>query len=269
MPVIEWDKLEDRTFEAGVDRGVLFFPEGGGVAWNGLTAVEEISSTSSEPVYFDGVKLNDILVYGDYSAVLRAFTYPDEFLQFSGIVEEQLGMYIADQPVKTFHLSYRTMIGSTGHYKLHLLWNLTAIPSTKVYETLSLETSPTEFEWTITAVPEPIDGYRPTAHIILDSRKIDRMLLEDIEIILYGDPDDEERIPKFPSLKGFVTYVRKWDRFVIKDNGDGTWTATSDSEDYPIEMLDADTFQIISDTAIYLDADTYEISSSEKNEEDI
>lgn len=269
MPDIVWDRLEDRVFEAGVDRGVLYSPNGVGVAWNGLISVEELASNSTEPVYFDGVKLNDIVIYGDYSATLKAYTYPDEFLVFSGILEEQLGMYITDQPISTFHLAYRTMIGSSGDYKLHLLWNLTAIPSTKVYETLSLDTSPVEFEWTITAVPERIDGYRPTAHVILDSRKIDPLLLEDIETILYGDLEDEERSPTIPSLKGFITYVRKWDRFIIKDNGDGTWTATSDSEDYPIEMLDANTFQIISDTAIYLDADTYEISSSEKNEEDI
>ena len=54
----------------------------------------------------------------------------------------------------------------------------------------------------------------------------------------------------------------------ITDNGDGTWTATSNAEGI-IEMLDETTFQITSDTATYLNATTYEIESSEKNEEDI
>lgn len=269
MPAVVWDQLEDRVFEAGLDHGVLYFPDGGGVAWNGLTSVEEIASTSAEPTYFDGTKFNDVVVYGDFSATLRAFTYPDEFLEFEGILEDQDGLLIADQPLSMFHLTYRTMINNEGDYKIHMLWNLIAIPSNTVYTTLSLDTEPTEFEWTLTAVPEPIDNYRATAHVILDSRKLDPYLLEDIETILYGDPLDEERFPTFPSLKGFISYIRKWNRFIIVDNNDGTWTAVSRDDEYPIEMLDVDTFEITSDTALYLSSDTYEISSSEKNEEDI
>lgn len=273
MSNIVWDQPEDRIYETGLDRGVLFFPDGGGVAWNGLTSVDEINSSTAEAVYFDGVKMSDIVVVGDFSAVLKAFTYPEEFLEFEGFVEEQTGLYIADQGPSTFHLSYRTMIGSSYEegYKLHLLWNLTAIPDTVSHQTISDTFSPVEFQWSITAIPESISGYRPTAHVILDSRRIDPLLLADIETILYGDPEDEERLPTMPSLKGFVSYVRKWDRLIITDNGDGTWTATANSPNY-IEMLDSETFQITSDTAIFLDPPDnteYEISSSEKNEEDI
>jgi len=97
---------------------------------------------------------------------------------------------------------------------------------------------------------------------------LDPLLLADIEMILYGDPEDPESEPRFPSLKGFISYVRKWDRLIITDHGDGTWTASANDPDI-IEMLDETTFQITSDTAVFLDADSYEISSSEKNEEDI
>ena len=97
------------------------------------------------------------------------------------------------------------------------------------------------------------------------SRKIDPLLLIDLEEILYGNAETE---PRLPSLKGLTTFIRKWDRLIITDNGDGTWTATTNAEAI-ISMLDADTFQIVSDTATYLDADTYTIESSEKNEEDI
>lgn len=271
MSAIIWDRLEDRVYETGLDRGVLYFPDGGGVAWNGLIAVNENTSNSIESVYFDGVKFNDIVVAGDYSATLRAFTYPDEFLEYEGVVEEQDGLYITDQYQRLFHMSYRTGIGGEEGYKIHLLWNLTAIPSTKSYQTLGLETVPMEFEWTITSVPEPIGKYRPTSHVILDSRKLDPFLLEDIELILYGRNATETEVaafPTFPSLIGFISYIRKWNRLIITDNGDGTWTATAEVPSY-IEMLDSTTFQITTDSAIYLDADTYEISSSEKNEEDI
>ncbi len=150
-------------------------------------------------------------------------------------------------------------------YKIHLLWNLTAIPATKTYQTLSMDVAPEEFEWSLTSVPEEIDHHRPTSHMILDSRRIDPSLLEDIESFLYGDEDTD---PMLPTLKGITGFIRKWDRLIIIDNGDGTWTATS-SIDGIIVMSDATTFQINDADAIYLDANTYEITSTDKNEEDL
>ncbi len=270
MARLVWDQIGDRVYETGLDRGVLYFTDGGGVAWNGLSSVEEQSTKKIESVYYDGVKFNDIVINGEYSATLRAYTYPEEFLQFEGIEEEQLGVYFTDQPGGLFHISYRTKVGNDVNgidqgYKLHLLWNLTAIPSTKTYESLSMNVAPEEFEWSLTSVPEEIDNHRPTSHMILDSTRVDPLLLEDIESFLYGDEDTS---PVLPSLKGLTSFIRKWDRVIILDNGDGTWTATSPIES-AIVMLDTTTFQINDAEVIYLDADTYEITSSDKNEEDI
>lgn len=270
MAAIAWDQTGDRVFETGLDRAVLYFPDGGGVPWNGLISVNEKNTTEVDAVYFDGIKFNDIVVIGDYSATLRAYTYPEEFMEFEGIIAEQTGMYVANQPARLFHLSYRTRVGNDINgpddgYKIHMLWNLIAVPSNKSYQTLSLQSEPTEFEWDLTSIPEEIEKYRPTSHIILDSRKLDPMLMRDIEVILYGDVDRE---PIMPSLKGFTSFVRKWERIIVVDNGDGTWSATSDVPGV-IEMVDATTFQINNANATYLDLDTFEIQSSEKNEEDI
>jgi hypothetical protein len=270
MPILVWDQMEDRLFETGINKGVLYFPDGGGVAWNGLTSIDVESTTSLESVYYDGVKFNDIIIAGDFTASLRAFTYPDEFLEYEGIGEEQAGLYMADQPQKLFHMSYQTKTVD-GHgnewFKIHMLWNLTAVPSTRSYRTLSLEVEPSEFEWSITSVPEPVDNYRPTSHVIIDSRKMDEWLIEDIQTILYGGPGEDE-IPTMPSLKGFISYIRKWDRMIITDHGDGTWSAETAREGY-IVMVDETTFVINNANAEYLDPETYEISSSDKNEEDI
>lgn len=270
MAAIVWDRIDDRVFEGGLDRGVLYFPEGGGVAWNGLLSVSQNPSTSVEAVYYDGVKFNDIVTPGDFAGTITAYTYPDEFLEFEGILEDQTGMFLADQQPRPFHMSYRTMIRNNvstelDAYKIHLLWNLTAVAESHTYATMGLETTPDEFSWSVTAVPEDVDRYRPTAHLILDSRVIDPYLLEDIEGVLYGTDDTP---PTLPSLKGFTSYIRKWERLIIIDNGDGTWTATSPLEGV-IEMLDETTFEIEDAPAEYSDADTYEITSSEKNEEDI
>jgi len=270
MTALIWDETSKLFYETGISKGVFYDVDGYGVAWNGLTAVEESVSNQVQAVHFDGLKFNDIVTVGDFTAVMRAWTYPDEFLPYEGILEDQKGFYVADQPGSKFGLSYQTKIGNDidgleHGYKIHLLYNLTALPAQKIYQTMSLETEPLEFQWTITAIPEAIENYRPTAHVIFDSRTMDPWLLEDIESIIYGDEDNP---PHLPPLKGLATFIRKWDRLIITDHGDGTWTAESPREGQII-MVDGTTFEITADTAIYLDPVTYEISSSDKNEEDI
>jgi len=270
MAALVWDEVGKHFYETGVSRGVFYDVTGYGVAWNGLTAIEEEVSSEVQAVHFDGVKFNDIVTMGDFTATLKAWTYPDEFLPYEGILEDVAGFFVADQPQSQFGLSYRTEMGDdvngiTGGYKIHLLYNLTALPSTKIYQTLSLDTTPHEFEWTITAIPENIENYRPTAHIIFDSRKMDPNLLQDLEDIIYGDADSP---PRMPPLKGLATYIKKWARLIITDHGDGTWSAESPLEGI-ITMLDDTTFQIISETAIYLDPETYQISSTYADEEDL
>ena len=270
MTTLVWDQTGQHFYESAISKGVFYDSYGVGTSWNGLTSVEENVVNEVQPVYFDGTKFNDIVTLGDFSAVLKAWTYPDEFLPYEGILEEQAGFFVADQPISRFGLSYQTKIGNDLEgleygYKIHVLYNLTANPSARTYESISSEPHPHEFEWNITGIPEYIENYRATVHIILDSTKLDPWLLEDIESILYGDENGDAYLPP---LKGFATFIRKWDRLIIIDHGDGTWSAES-PRDEDIVMLDDTTFQITSDTAVYLDPDTYNISSSDKNEEDV
>lgn len=204
MPVLTWDGVTDRFYETGVSKGVLYEPNGDGVPWNGLISIEENDSNEVEPIHYDGVKVTDVVTIGDFSATMRAFTYPDEFLFYEGIFEEIDGFYITNQPQSQFCLSYQTKIGNTdgpdAGYKIHILYNLTAIPQSKTYQSLSLEIEPVEFEWQLTSVPEDIDNYRPTAHVIIDSRKIDEDILQDLEDILYGTESTTARLPSLQSL---------------------------------------------------------------------
>jgi len=270
MAALVWDQIGDRLFETGVSKGVLYQENRVGVPWNGLTSIEEDSNKSVESVYYDGIKFSDIVTVGEFSGTMRAYTYPDEFLRYEGTIEDQTGFYIMDQPTSSFCLSYRTQVGDDisgleSGYKIHILYNLTAIPAQRSYKTLDLSAEPLEFEWNITSVPENIEKFRPTGHVVFDSRKLDPNLLIDLEAILYGDAENDAYLP---SLKGLSTFIRKWDRFIITDNGDGSWTADA-RVDGIITMLDEYTFEITSDTAEFIDADSYTISSSDKNEEDI
>jgi len=192
MTKLRWDQVGERLYEAGVDRGVLYLADNSGVVWNGLTSVEEdMSDDSSEPVYFDGVKVNDNPSTGDFSATLSAITYPDEFEKYEGVEEISDGVFVDGQSAKLFGLSFRTLVGNDidglDHgYKVHLVYNLTAVPGNKTRSTFSDITSPAEFTWQLSGVPMSASGYRPTAHIMLDSRFLPADVIEAIEALLYG-----------------------------------------------------------------------------------
>lgn len=209
MTTIVWDQIGDRLYQGGVDRGVLYLLDGTSVPWNGLIAVSSHINTTVEPVYFDGIKVNDTVNIGDFVGSLRAYTYPDEFLQCEGVIEDDDGIFLTGQTQKPFHLSWRTRIandvlGTDLGYKLHLLRNAVALPSQAEYETLSLDSEPVEFEWSITAIPEAVDLFRPTAYLIIDSRRVDSGLLADIEETLYGDVSNDPEFPTFNTLMDLV-----------------------------------------------------------------
>lgn len=269
MTRLVWDQAGERFYENGVCQGVFYGSDSKGIPWNGLTSVKEANDDSVEPLYFDGLKYAELVTLGDFKGVMTAFTYPDEFLLYEGMDVRKNGFFLANQPKSRFGLSYRTEInsdnGAQSGYKIHLIYNLIAIPSDKTYQTMSLDTDPIDFEWDISAIPEQIDRFRPTAHVVIDSRKLDPIMLSDIENLLYGTAETDAMLP---DLNGLVTFVQKWGRFIVTDNGDGTWTATTPLEGI-ITMLDETTFEITADEAVFLDAESYTLTSSEVNDEDI
>lgn len=261
MTKIVWDQIGDRLYETGLDRGVLYLSDQSGIPWNGLLSVQEdLSEEVSTPFYFDGIKNIDSPGFGDFAATINAVTYPDEFLEYEGISELDSGLSVGNQGNKTFGLAYRTLIGNDvdgiDHgYKIHILYNLRAIPDTTSYKTLGANPTPIEFGWAITSRPERIPGYRPTAHAIIDSRFLDSDLLTVVEGLLYGT---DTTSPYLPSLGAFTSFFSFYFSFV--DNGDGTWTATV--PDWLVTMIDSTTFQIVGVDATYLDADTYQMETT-------
>lgn len=264
MPVLVWNKPGERVYESGLDRGVLYLPDGSAVPWNGLTSIVEAFDNDASPVYYDGMKVQDMVVLGDFSATMKAVTYPEEFVELEGIGELRRGLFLSDQAPLTFGLAYRTLIGDDvagpdAAYKIHLLYNVTAIPSDKTYASISDQPSLVEFEWSITAVPEDIPGFRPTAHIVLDSRNLDPWLLEDLEAMLYGSTVADAVLLPMPDMFAFLN---NWYRVKIIDNGDGTWTAIAD-RDGVIQLSEANSyFTITGANAIYLDDVTYVIDDT-------
>lgn len=263
MTKIVWDAVGSRVYENGVDRGVLYLPDGSSVPWNGLTAVIEKINKTATGVYFDGVKISNILTAGDFAATLKAVTYPDEFLELEGAGELRNGVYLSDQRPQTFALSYRTMVGNDvegreAGYKLHILYNVLAVPSDKTYASLADDPMLVEFEWNLTAVPEDIDGFSATSHLIIDSRKVDPLLLEEIEILLYGNSEaDSVLLP----MQEFVTMMAEWYRVKIIDNGDETWEAIESRPGFIFEPVPGQML-LLNVNALYTSDTTYIISDT-------
>ena len=74
MPVINWDNVGERTYESGLDRGVLYLPDGSAVPWNGLTSISEKVEKSVDSVFYDGAKISDLVTMGSFSATLASIT---------------------------------------------------------------------------------------------------------------------------------------------------------------------------------------------------
>lgn len=263
MAKLIWDQMGERLYETGLDRGVLYLPDGSAVPWNGLVSIQEsFEDDGTEPLYYDGVKYLDRQTIGDYLANMQAITYPDEFLEFEGQLDIGPGLFADNQPKNYFALSYRTYAGNAveGHgsgYKIHLLYNLLAVPANKDYATIASQTTPTLFNWEIAGVPAPVDGNRPTAHVVIDSRVMEPYQLKDLESILYGDNDKDADLPPLDEL---AAYMIDWNLITIIDFGDGTWSAVG--PDDLIIMTDPTTFQITGVDATYLDADTYTVQTT-------
>lgn len=209
MTAVAWDTVGTRRFESGVDRGVLYIPSDGiipavAVPWNGLVSISENTERDLKSYFLDGIKYLDHATPGAYSAKLAAFTYPDEFEELIGRSKFVPGLYVHDQRSRVFGLTYRTKIGNEldpdAGYRIHLVYNLTAVPSAVQMSSLSNSPSAGAFEWSLTGVPPTMFGMRPTSHISIDTTLIDPDLLDQIEQMIYGTVSEDPVLPDMVDL---------------------------------------------------------------------
>lgn len=206
MTKLLWDQVGERTYETGVDHGVLYIPNGSGVynngvAWNGLTSVSESpSGAESNAQYADNIKYLNLLSAEEFGATLEAFTYPDEFAEFDGLAVPVAGLVVGQQNRKVFGLSYRTKMGNDVEgdsfgYKLHLVYGCQASPSEKAYNTINDSPEAITFSWEISTTPVPVTNLKPTSLLVVDSTVVDPDNLADLEDLLYGTVGTDPQLP--------------------------------------------------------------------------
>lgn len=204
MAKLKWDQVGEKTYETGVDHGVLYPQKDGaypvGVAWSGLTGVTESPSGAEDnDFYADNIKYASIKSAEQFGATIECYTYPDEWLACNGEAEVAPGVTLGQQRRNTFGFSYRTKIGNDTEgqdyaFKIHLVYGCSASPSEKSNPTINDSPEPSTLSYTITTTPidvsgiDPVSGkpYKPVSHISFDSRKVPAEKMKMLEEILYG-----------------------------------------------------------------------------------
>ena len=172
-----------------------------GVAWNGLTGVNE-SPSGAEPtnIYADDVKYLELTSAEEFGATITAYSSPEEFDECDGSAEIADGVTVGQQDRKPFGVCYRTTIGNDTKknnygYKIHLIYGATAKPSAMDYKTINDSPEAIEMSWEVSTTPVQVDNMKPTATLTIDSTKADPEKLKALEDILYGTEDAEPRMP--------------------------------------------------------------------------
>ena len=209
---ITWHDSGTRKYEVGVEKGVLYpISDAGayttGVAWNGLSAVNESPSGAEETkVYADNIKYLGLMSAEEYAATIEAYYYPDEFAECNGEAELTTGVAIGQQTRKKFGFSYVTKLGNEVQgenygYILHLVYGCVASPSERNHQTINDSPEASTMSWEVSTTPVEVGtingvSYKPTATVTIDSTKVDSAKLTALENILYGGvTGDGPRLP--------------------------------------------------------------------------
>lgn len=214
MTRLQWDPVGQHLYETGVKQGVLYTQGSNGAytnaaPWNGLRQVQESPSGADETKLFaNDSKYLGIRAAEEFGGTIGAYTYPDEWAECDGSATLVTGVTVGQQPRKPFGLCYRTTIGNDTQlesygYKLHLVYNATASPSERAYETINDSPSAIEFSWQFSTTPVPVVdqngnnilGLKPTSILVIDSTKVDATKLTALEEKLYGSANSEPELP--------------------------------------------------------------------------
>lgn len=205
MAKLEWDKSGEHFYETGVSHGVLYPMSevpgtyDKGVAWNGLSAVTESPSGAEvSAIYADNIKYLNLMSAEEFEGTIEAYTYPDEFKICDGSADLADGIVIGQQNRRTFAFCYQTKVGNDLNpelgYKIHIIYGALAQPSERSYETVNDSPEAITFSWEISTTPVSVSGFKPTAHIEIDSTKVTPANLAKIEAALYGDANAEPKL---------------------------------------------------------------------------
>lgn len=214
---LTWDNIGEKSYEMGVDHGVLYPAVSGnypkGVVWNGLTSVTNSPSGADEQTFWaDNIKYGSVRGAEEFGCTIECFAYPPEWELCDGSIEPVKGVVLGQQSRKPFGFSYRSLIGddqedaqdADNGYKIHLIYNATASPSERQYQTVNDSPEFVTFSYEVTTNPIPVTvvpNARPISHIEVNSKRVDADKLDAFLQVLYGaaaTSSTEAGVPRLP-----------------------------------------------------------------------
>ena len=214
MSKLEWDKIGERLYETGVDKGVIYLLRHGrysdGKAWSGLINVNESpSGAEPTPLYADNIKYLNLISSEDFGASVEAYTYPVELSECLGKKEIAAGVFIGQQRRLHFGFVYRTLLGNDIDgtdlgYKLHIIFDCIAAPSENAHNTINESPEASTYSWDFSTTQHPIEGHKPSAKLSLTSTDFKKSGLFNvfryIQGILFGTDSTNPKIPTISEI---------------------------------------------------------------------
>ena len=216
MAKLIFDEVGKRFYETGVSKGVLFVQnEAGayptGVAWNGLTAVNESpSGAEANDQFADNMKYLSLTGAESFEGTIEAFYSPSEFDVCDGMIEVAAGVNAHQQNRKAFGFAYQSIIGNDIKQndfgtKLHLWYGCKAAPTERANATVNDSPEPANPSWSITSTPVDVPGHRPTSILTIDSTKATPAKWQALLDIIYGT---ELTVPYLPTPAQVITLMK-------------------------------------------------------------
>ena len=206
MAKLIFDEVGKRFYETGVSKGVLFvqdelgaYPKG--VAWNGLTAVNESpSGAEANDQFADNMKYLSLTGAENFEGTIEAFYSPSEFDVCDGMIEVAAGVNAHQQNRKAFGFAYQSIIGNDIKQndfgtKLHLWYGCKAAPTERANATVNDSPEPANPSWSITSTPVDVPGHRPTSVLTIDSTKAAPAKWKALMDIIYGTDSTTPYLP--------------------------------------------------------------------------
>lgn len=204
MTKIEWDSIGQRTYEIGIDRGVLYIEDTPPTPWYGLLSVSNaFDGGEIESNFIDGRIFTNSIAKQEYKTTIKAINIPDEFNKCFGInTIEYYGVSGSNQKTATFNLSYRTLIRNdisveNKGYKIHLIYNAIASKNDSEFNSLAKTIGKNENSISIFNKPSLVNNVVTLPYRVIDSTKYSPEIISTLEDILYGT---DILMPRFPSM---------------------------------------------------------------------
>lgn len=203
MTLIKWDQIGEKKYKTGVDHGVLYPQKNGaypkGVAWNGLTSVNKTPSGAEDnKLYADNMQYLNLKSAETLGLTIECYMYPDEWAECNGESEIAEGVFLGQQRRNIFGFSFRNKLGNDTEgedygFEINLVYGCSASPSEQSNQTINDSPEAALFSYEVSTTPVNVSGvgpdgkpYKPAASITIDSTKVSREKLTELETILYG-----------------------------------------------------------------------------------